>query len=119
MKPISRVLLNDIAGLRAKGLSPGQIAREIGANIDTITEAIKRIDRRVSPKRAKPTALPQQPPGRDVADRLGKHDAAQPALSRVEFLDRFDLNVDDIRDGHNATALWHIYLDSRARARGY
>jgi hypothetical protein len=48
MARISHVVLKDIAGLRAKGLTPGQIAGEISANIVTITEAIDYLDRAAS-----------------------------------------------------------------------
>ncbi|MGP3965929.1 hypothetical protein ACTWPT_59310 [Nonomuraea sp. 3N208] len=48
---------------------------------------------------------------------LGERHATYEALSRVEFLDWFDLNVDDIRDGYTATGLYHLYLQARIRTR--
>ncbi|MEV4112388.1 hypothetical protein [Nonomuraea sp. NPDC049695] len=48
---------------------------------------------------------------------LGEGHAAGRAFSKVEFLDLFDLNIDDVRDGYNALALYHLYLSSRTRAR--
>lgn len=56
-------------------------------------------------------------PGANDAALLGKRHATYEALSRVEFFDVFHLNVDDVRDGYSATALWHLYLRSRLRAR--
>ncbi|MFI9594401.1 hypothetical protein [Nonomuraea sp. NPDC052265] len=117
MTKISRAVLNDIADLCAMGLNPAQIAKEVGTNIHIITKAIDYIDRQASREQAVSEDPALALPGRDVASRLGERYAALPALSRVEFFDRFGLSIDDIRDGYNATALWHIYLDSRARAR--
>lgn len=48
---------------------------------------------------------------------LGERHATCEALSRIAFLDWFDLNIDDIRHGYTATALYHLYLSSRIRTR--
>lgn len=150
MRRISRVVLKDIAGLRAQGLTPGEISWEIGANIDTITEAINYLDREASPEEKNAVYWPEQPPSpaksqsgegktaappiltnsgiskehlnktasvADEAARLGECHAYHGALSKVAFLDLFDLNIDDIRDGYSATSLYHLYLQSRIRTR--
>ncbi|MGI5284877.1 hypothetical protein ACQEVF_16270 [Nonomuraea polychroma] len=110
MARISHVVLRDIAGLRAKGLTPGQIAGEIGANIVTITEAIEYLNREASPQEKTASVA-------DEAAWLGESHAMDRALSRVEFLDVFDLNIEDMRDGYSARALYHLYLQARIRAR--
>ncbi|MFG6195421.1 hypothetical protein [Nonomuraea sp. JJY05] len=110
MARISRAVLKDIAGLRSKGLTPGQIAGAIGANVVTITEAIDYLDRKVPLQEEAPSVA-------DEATRLGQRHSTCRALSRVEFLDAFDLNIDDIRDGYSANALYHLYLQSRIRTR--
>ncbi|MFC4013777.1 hypothetical protein ACFOY2_41585 [Nonomuraea purpurea] len=110
MAQLSRAVLNDIADLRSKGLTPGQIAGEIGANIVTITEAIDYLDREGSPQAETASVS-------DEAIRLGQHHSVCRALLRVEFFDAFDLNIDDFRDGYSADALYHMYLRSRIRTR--
>jgi hypothetical protein len=137
MKRISRVVLRDIAGLRAQGFTPGQIAREIGANIDTIAEAIDRLELEASPEEKKAAdwlaeppssvksksannktvAPPPMPDARDQAARLGECHATRTALSRVEFFDFFELNIDDMRDGYSASTLYHLYLHARIRTQ--
>ncbi|MEU4235513.1 hypothetical protein AB0F17_65580 [Nonomuraea sp. NPDC026600] len=48
---------------------------------------------------------------------LGERHALYEAWSKIEFLDSFDLNIDDVRDGYSANALYRLYLESRTRTR--
>ncbi|MDP4503793.1 hypothetical protein [Nonomuraea turcica] len=109
---ISRAVLRDIAGLRALGLTPRKIAGEIGANIDTIAVAISYLDQEGLPEEPEE----QNAPAYDEAARLGESHALFGALSRVEFFDLFDLDINDIRAGYSASALYHVYLRFRLRA---
>ncbi|MFI7639104.1 hypothetical protein [Nonomuraea sp. NPDC049400] len=59
----------------------------------------------------------QTHPVADEASQLGKSHAWSSPLSKAEFFDLFDLNIDDCRQGYTATSLYHLYLDSRTRAR--
>jgi hypothetical protein len=110
MARISHAVLRDIADLHTKGFTPGQIAGAIGANIVTITQAIDYLDREASPEKKTASVA-------DEAARLGRSHSICRPLSRVEFLDVFDLNIDDTRDGYSASALYHLYLRSRVRTR--
>ncbi|MEV5500552.1 hypothetical protein AB0M50_34640 [Nonomuraea fuscirosea] len=56
-------------------------------------------------------------PVADEASELGKTHAWFSPLSKAAFLDLFDLNIDDCRQGYTATSLYHLYLDSRIQAR--
>ncbi|MEQ4723229.1 hypothetical protein [Nonomuraea sp. B19D2] len=51
------------------------------------------------------------------ASLLGESQAERESMSRTRFFDLFDLNVTDSQEGYSATALYHVYLRSRARAR--
>ncbi|MFB9723012.1 hypothetical protein [Planobispora longispora] len=48
---------------------------------------------------------------------LGERHAGHVALSRIEFLDFFKLDISDVRGGYSASALYHVYLRSRTQAR--
>ncbi|MEV4473263.1 hypothetical protein [Nonomuraea sp. NPDC049504] len=128
MTKISRIVLEDIARLRAAGLTPGQISRTVGANILTITEAINQLEQEAQLE-AETVAEPksefdaQPPPWHDgawLAERaaqLGEDHASREALQRVAFFDLFHLSIDDMRDGYSASALYQLYLRHRVRGR--
>ncbi|MGV9376562.1 hypothetical protein ACWDRB_12140 [Nonomuraea sp. NPDC003707] len=56
-------------------------------------------------------------PVADEASELGKSHAWCSPLSKAAFLDLFDLNIDDCRQGYTAASLYHLYLDSRICTR--
>ncbi|MEO3871312.1 hypothetical protein ABGB18_21065 [Nonomuraea sp. B12E4] len=96
MKRISSAVLKDIAGLRVRGLEPGQIAREIGAHIETIKIAIEYLDRKASPEELKQAYWPADPPSSSV-DPLSDTRPVRPQKGEWDHRDPRELALEERR----------------------
>ncbi|GAA3471012.1 hypothetical protein GCM10018965_055650 [Nonomuraea roseola] len=63
------------------------------------------------------------PAQKSLIDRVGRlaeyHATLSPPLSKVQFLDHFELDTRKNADGYTATELYHIYLAARIYERRY